>query len=169
MTNTISIRTFASEEWRTYRELRLRALANSPDAFGRTLAEEIGRPDAEWSSRLASNADSHWDLPLVAEIGAEAIGLAWGRIDRSNLEVASLYQMWVAPKHRRLGAGEMLLQAVIAWASARHALYLDLSVTCGDRPARRLYARAGFEPFGEPQPLRPGTELLVQPMRLALK
>lgn len=77
--------------------------------------------------------------------------------------------MWVAPGHRGLGAGRMLLEAVIAWAKAQNASYLDLGVTCGDRPARRLYERAGFKPKGKPQPLRPGSTLLVQPMRLALR
>ncbi len=169
MIRTSSIRTFAPHEWRTYRDLRLRALADSPDAFGRTLAEEQGRSDAEWSSRLTSEADSSWDLPLVAEVDGEPIGLAWGRIERSNPDVANLYQMWVAPSHRRLGAGQMLLDAVIAWAKAKNANYLDLGVTCGDSPAMRLYTRAGFEPVGQPRPFRPGSELLGLPMRLNLR
>ena len=168
LNHTPKIRTFAPHEWGTYRDLRLRSLADSPDAFGRTLAEEQGRSDAEWSSRLAASADLNWELPLVAEVDGEPIGLAWGRIDRSNPDMAHLYQMWVAPSHRRLGAGQMLLEAVIAWAKARNARFLDLGVTCGDSPARRLYARAGFEPVGEPQHFRPGSELLGQPMRLKL-
>ncbi len=167
MISTPKIRPFAPHEWSTYRDLRLRALADSPDAFGRTLAEEQNRSDAEWSSRLAAAADR--DLPLVAEVDGEPIGLAWGRIEESNPEVANLYQMWVAPSHWRLGAGQMLLEAVIAWAKARDACYLDLGVTCGDSLARRLYARAGFEPVGEPQPLRLGSELMGQPMRLKLR
>jgi hypothetical protein len=32
-----------------------------------------------------------------------------------------------------------------------------------------LYRRAGFVVFGEPEPLRPGSKLLEQAMRLALK
>jgi len=169
MIHTPKIRTFAPHEWGTYRNLRLCSLADSPDAFGTTLAEEQDRSDAEWLSRLASDTDPSWDLPLVAEVDREPIGLAWGCIDRSNPDVANLYQMWVAPSHRRLGAGQMLLEAVIAWARARNACYLDLGVTCGDSPAMRLYARAGFEPVGEPQLFRPGSELLGQPMRLKLR
>ena len=49
-----TIRALGADEWRVYRDLRVRALADSPDAFGRTLAEEDGRLDTEWSSRLAS-------------------------------------------------------------------------------------------------------------------
>jgi hypothetical protein len=38
-TNPFKIRRFAAHEWQSYKNLRLRALADSPDAFGRTLAE----------------------------------------------------------------------------------------------------------------------------------
>jgi len=166
---TPSIRIFAPHEWLTYRDLRLRALADSSDAFGGTLAQETGRPDTEWSSRLTSGVESRWDLPLLAEVGGEPIGLAWGRIESSNPDAANLYQMWVTPNYRGLGAGQMLLEAVIAWASAANVCYLALAVTCGNSPAMHLYVRAGFKPVGEPEPLRPGSELLAQPMRLALR
>lgn len=77
--------------------------------------------------------------------------------------------MWVAPNYRGLGAGQMLLESVIAWASAANVCYLALSVTCGDSPAMRLYVRSGFKPLGVPEALRPGSELLAQPMRLAVR
>jgi len=167
--NTPKVRKFTPQEWETYRDLRLRALADSPDAFGSTLTAEQDRSDDEWSNRLVSGADSNWDLPLLAEVDFEPIGLAWGRIEKTNPDVANLYQMWVAPTHRRLGAGKMLLEAVIIWARARDVNCLDLGVTLSNSPAMRLYTRAGFQPVGEPQPSRPGSELLGQPMRLVLR
>ena len=162
-----TVRAFGADEWRTYRELRLRSLADAPDAFGSTLAHEAGRTDAEWSSRLAAGVDSPSDLPLVALFSGKPIGLAWGRIE-SDPDVATLYQMWVAPAHRGRGAGRMLVEAIIDWARARNARYLTLAVTCGNSPARHLYERSGFQPIGEPRPLRPGSELLSEPMALAL-
>ena len=119
MIDTPTIRTLAADGWRVYKELRLRALADAPDAFGRTLAEEAGCLDAEWSRRLAAGADSRWNLPLVAQVCGQPIGLAWGRIETSDPDVAALHQMWVAASYRRLGAGHMLLEAVIAWARAQ--------------------------------------------------
>lgn len=169
MNPTPQIRAFSPHEWRTYKDLRLRALADSPDAFGSTLAAERDRSDAEWSSRLASGAGSDLDLPLAAEEDGEPVGLAWGRVDRSDPSLAYLYQMWVAPDYRRLGAGQLLLEAIIAWAKARNVSYLDLGVTYRDSPAMRLYRRAGFEPLGQPEPLRPGSDLLGQSMRLELR
>jgi GNAT superfamily N-acetyltransferase len=148
--------------------LRLRALADSPGAFGSTLAAEKDRSDADWSSRLDSGAGSGMDLPLVALVDGVPVGLAWGRIDRENHSVANLYQMWVAPDYRRIGIGRMLLEAVINWAKGKNVDYLDLGVTYRDSPAMRLYLRAGFEPAGQPEPLRPGSDLLCQSMRLQL-
>ena len=165
----VNIRVFEAKEWNVYKNLRLSALADSPDAFGSTLAKETIRPDDEWSSRLALGVNSSQDLPVLAEIDRQPIGLAWGRIDESNPDVANLYQVWVTPRHRRLRTGKMLLDAVISWASAKQARYLDLDVTCGDTPAVHLYTCAGFEPVGQPQPIRPGTEQLSQRMRLKLK
>ena len=169
MDRTPEIRLFAPQEWPLYKSLRLRALAESPDAFGSTLAAEQNRSDADWSNRLASGIGSGLDLPLVAEVDGNPVGLAWGRIDRSDPGLAYLYQMWVAPDHRRLGAGQMLLEAVIAWAKSMDVRYLDLGVTYRDSPAMRLYQGAGFTPVGQPEPLRPGSDLFGQSMRLNLR
>jgi ribosomal protein S18 acetylase RimI-like enzyme len=164
-----SVRRFSAPEWRRYRDLRLRALADSPNAFGSTHAEEARQPDAHWSARLASGAESPSDLPLVAESGGELLGLLWGRNDSSEPEVVHLYQMWVAPAARGTGIGRMLLDAAVAWAGERGARRVLLSVACGDTPAARLYARRGFEPAGDAEPLRAGSDLRVQPLVLRLR
>lgn len=167
MINPAIIRPFAPLEWSIYKNLRLRSLADTPDAFGSTLEREQNFSDSSWASRLMPNENS-WDLPLVAEMDAEPAGLAWGRIEKSNPVQANLYQMWVAPDRRHLGLGKMLLDAVITWASEKNASCLELGVTSGNSPAIHLYTQAGFEILGQPEPLRPGSDLLCQPMRLKL-
>ncbi|MFO7539732.1 MAG: GNAT family N-acetyltransferase [Chloroflexota bacterium] len=158
------IRKFAAHEWPTYKNIRLRALADSPDAFGRTLAEAQEYADDYWSGRLSSGANSGRDLPLVAECDDEPIGLTWGRIEASRPEVANLYQVWVDPDYRQHGVGQLLLERVITWARAENARYLDLGVTFADSPAMRFYRRNGFEPLAKPGPLRPGSPLLGLPI-----
>ena len=168
MGGSLIIQRFAPHDWPSYRDLRLRALAEAPDAFGSTLDTERVRPDAEWARRLEIAAHARSELPLVARSGDEAIGLAWARIDTAAPEAAYLYQVWVAPEHRGAGAGRLLLEAAVAWARTMGARYLALDVTCGDTPAVRLYTRAGFRISGDLKPLRPGSPLMVQPMRLPL-
>jgi GNAT superfamily N-acetyltransferase len=137
MSRTPSVRTLAADEWRTYRDLRLRALADSPDAFETTLAQARTRPDAEWRGRVKAGAASSLDLPLIAEVEARPLGLAWGRRQPPELEAVHVYQMWVDPSARRLGAGRMLLDTIITWATAANARHVVLGVTLGDTPAAR--------------------------------
>jgi GNAT superfamily N-acetyltransferase len=160
------VRPLAAHEWRAYRDLRLRALADAPDAFGSTLEREHARDDAHWQARLEAGVTSGRDLPLVAEAGGEPAGLAWGTMDPAG--TAHLIQMWVAPERRGHGCGGRLLDAVAAWARERGAHTLALMVTQGNASAEGLYARAGFVQTGPPTPLRPGSPLLSRPLRLEL-
>jgi GNAT superfamily N-acetyltransferase len=146
----------------------LRALADSPDAFGSTLEVEQAKPDEYWSERLSSTAASQFQLPLVAEAHGEFAGLVWGWIDPSKPDTAHVIQMWVAPEARGKNLGALLLNSVVAWAREVRVKSVLLRVTCGNSPANHLYVRAGFAPVGDPEPLRPGSSVLAQPMALSL-
>ena len=52
--STFTIRRLRAEEWPEYRAIRLRALADAPDAFGSTHAVEQPKPDQYWMDRLAT-------------------------------------------------------------------------------------------------------------------
>jgi GNAT superfamily N-acetyltransferase len=169
MRHTLNIRRFLASEWEIYRELRLRSLADSPDAFGSTLALEQSRADHEWMQRLASGCDgAPFSFAALALVRDTPAGLAWGRIEPQQPQQANLYQMWVAPDARGIGAGAKLLDAVIAWAASCGVRTLHLGVTCGDTPAHRMYTRAGFRPVGAPELLRAECALLAQNMQLDL-
>ncbi len=164
----VSVRPFRAEEWASYRDLRLRALGDAPGAFGSTFEGESARPEQTWVERLAAATESELQFPLVAELQGEPVGLALGFIDPAEPEIANLFQMWVAPHARGRGCGSALLQAISTWARSTTARSLMLWVTCGNSSARRLYERAGFTPHGDPEPLRPGSTTLAQPMILTL-
>jgi ribosomal protein S18 acetylase RimI-like enzyme len=162
------IRPFLAAEWPLYRELRLRALQDSPDAYGSILALEAGLSEVEWAERLAHGVHSARELPLVAECEGEPCGLAWVRLDDDAAESAHLYQMWVAAGQRRRGVGRALVDAAAEWARQLGAKRLDLDVTSNNEAAILLYERAGFVTYGEPRPLRPGSTLEAQGMRRML-
>ena len=162
------VRTFSPHEWRTYRAIRLAALAESPTAFGSTLTKESILSDEEWQSRLTRGCSSVMQRPLVAEVGSQAVGLAWARIESTDRSVADLYQMWVDPEFRGRGIGRALLAAAIEWARLAGAAAIELGATYGDTPAMRMYAKAGFEPLAEPALPYPGAQFLFQRMRLVL-
>lgn len=167
--NPLAIRTLQPDDWPVYRDLRLRALADSPQAFCATFAEESTRADDVWAARLAAPAlGAHrqgW--PFMAALDNAPVGLAWVKLDGPDAASASLYQVWVAPEARGRGVGAALLDAAVAWARNRGARALHLGVTTGDTAAARLYRRAGFVAVGAPE-RRPGTDLSEQAMMLAL-
>lgn len=162
------VRPFEASEWPLYKTLRLRALVESPDAFGSTFAVEALRTDEQWAERLTIASTSGQDLPLIALSNGEPAGLTWAKVEAANPTNVNLFQMWVAPEHRGQGIGRMLLDAAIHWARQRSSAWLSLGVTCADTPALHLYRNAGFVIVGAPEPLRDGAELQVQNMRLAL-
>ena len=164
--NRVTIRPFEKHEWALYRDLRLRALSDAPDAFGSTYREARRRPDAAWISYL--DFDPMFERPLVAAVDRCPAGLVWGHIDADHPDTAHVFQMWVAPEFRKQRLGAMLLDDVIGWATQYAVERVVLSVTCANSAARRLYERAGFLPDGEPEPLRPESDLCVQPMALVL-
>ena|SRR5690348_14873729 len=165
---SLIVRPFLADEWPLYRELRLRALRDSPDAYGSILDLEAALTDGEWTERLARGVHSETELPLIAECEGAPCGLAWVRLDDGAAETAHLYQMWVSAEHRRRGVARALVDAAAAWARVMGALRLDLDVTSNNEAAIRLYEGAGFVLHGEPRPLRAGSTLEAQGMRREL-
>jgi ribosomal protein S18 acetylase RimI-like enzyme len=151
----VSVRPMRADDWSAYRTLRLRALEDSPAAFGSTLADALKLSDADWQERLQGlSADR--DLPLFASCDGTLAGLAWGRFEAPDPERAWLFHMWVAPEYRGLGIGRRLVDAVLEWARACGARVVELDVTCGNAAAEGLYRAAGFEPRGAPRPIAEG-------------
>jgi ribosomal protein S18 acetylase RimI-like enzyme len=151
-----------------YRDLRLAALTEDPDAFGSTYAREAERTDTDWEQRLIAGATAPNELALIALVDATPVGLAWGRRDDREPTVGHLFQVWVAPEHRGRGIAQLLTNAVIAWAQRLALRTLRLSVTASHPAASQLYRRAGFVDAGSPEPLRPGSLVLAQAMQLSL-
>ena len=152
------LRRFAADEWPAYRDLRLRALADSPDAFGSTFARESARSDDEWRERLATGVRSPTDLPLVAVVDDVLAGLAWGRLDERQPDIAHLFQVWVAPEFRGRGVGRLLVDAVItagggSWGSYSNCPAIAVSDTLEERIGRFYnWMESGvYELYGVPR------------------
>jgi len=162
----ISVRPIAPPEWQKYRDIRLQALQDAPDAFGSTWAAEAAQADEHWSARTVAAASSNTDRALFAVNGEVVCGLVWCKLSAAEPGVADIYQMWVAPTARGMGAGRALLDHALAWAKNRGAQRVRLGVTVADSPAMQLYRSHGFAPVGEPEPLRAGSALMAQAMEL---
>lgn len=72
----IVIRPIVPTQWREYRDIRLRALLDSPDAFGSTFAAEAQRSDEQWRVRIEAACSSSANRLLFALDGETLCGLA---------------------------------------------------------------------------------------------
>lgn len=160
----VSVRIATPADWETWRDLRLRALADSPDAFRETLAAARAYDDAAWRRFVAPRPDA---VRLLAERDGVAVGMCVVLI-ADDQRRANVYAMWVAPEARGAGAGTRLLDAGLAWARSHAALEVSLQLGEGQHAARRLYERAGFRDTGQREPARPGSTQLSATMVASL-
>lgn len=149
----IDIRRIRPGEGALLRVVRLRALADAPNAFTSSLEAEAGRPDAQWEDAATKRSGGDREATFVAVDGNEAVGLAGGYHPRLDAALVEVVSMWVAPLHRRSGVAGSLLQAVVGWADEAGAAEVELWVTRGNDAALRTYQRDGFVVTGDVQPL----------------
>jgi ribosomal protein S18 acetylase RimI-like enzyme len=144
----VTVRRLRADETTLLKTLRLRALAESPDAFGDSVAVARARPDSYWTEMTRSVTEPDRHAMFLAEDAAAAVGIAFGLVDRERADRAHLGGMWVDPAARRRGAGRALVDAVLAWAHERRFRDIVLWVAEGNAEAAALYERAGFKRTG---------------------
>lgn len=135
------------DDWRSLKEVRLRALADAPGAFASTLAREEAFGDDEWRRWLAQGAT------FVAWADDQPVGVVTAFAEPDPPEQSHLVGMWVAPEQRGTSTADRLVQAVLDWAAGGGATSVVLWVVDGNDRARRFYERMGFRPTGRRQPL----------------
>jgi ribosomal protein S18 acetylase RimI-like enzyme len=143
-----------------FKETRLRALKDTPSAFGSTYARESQLTDEEWRSR-ALRWNGERGIGLLAVDNGVACGIAGCFLDPDNPRGAQLISMWTAPSHRKLGVGRLLVDSVAMWASSRGATTLQLLVTSSNESAMIFYERLGFNRTGRTEPY-PNDPALVE-------
>jgi GNAT superfamily N-acetyltransferase len=164
----VRIRLIGGEDWTAFREIRLRSLLDSPDAFGSTYGEESSASEDAWRDWAAGRWQSGTAVAFLAEDNGRAIGTATGAAYDAAPGEAHVYAMWVAPDARGAGVGRALLDAVARWARDRGDRRLQLQVTETNHPARAFYGACGFIETGKRVPLREGSDLEVRVLAMDL-
>lgn len=156
-----TIERMTADGWARVRAVRLRALADTPDAFGITLAEDLQKPEAGWRERLQLAGAA----TFLAVVDGRDVGLVVGAPYAGTPPAAGLFAMWVAPQARRRGVGAALVEAHLAWARAQGATRVLLDVADANAPAIGLYDALGFRPTGVTGTLPPPREHVLEHQR----
>ncbi len=144
------------DDWELWREVRLRALADAPDAFGSTLAREQAYGEDDWREWLNEPA------VVALEDGA---AVACGALFANRPGYAAVVAMWVAPDLRGRGLSRRVLDVLVDWAGAR-GLRVELGVNRLNPVARAAYLAYGFAPTPRCHPLRDGSDKICDVLEL---
>ncbi len=140
----MKIRSITANEVSVLRDTRLRALRDSPDAFGENFEAIAGRPTSYWNDQSAAVTEPHRNVLFLAFEGGDTLGMIYGLRDPEDKTAGRITGMWVDPSRRRSGIGRALLQAVLDWAITEEFKTVGLWVAVDNQSAIDLYRQAGF-------------------------
>lgn len=157
----LEVKPVPPDQWEVWRDLRLRSLRESPDAFGSTLERELAFGRDDWAARLDG---SNGPAVIARWSRGEPVGMGAGWCyEPGRLMVVA---MWTDPRRRGQGVGTAILDVLVAWAR-EHELRPDLWVADANPGARAFYERYGFVGNGETAQLRAGSPLTMSRLVLS--
>lgn len=147
----ISIDLLTPRDAAILKDLRLRALRESPSAFSSSFDEEARWSDGKWMEKAGQwcGGDS---VTFVARDGSRTCGLVGAFVDPEDRAAAHLVSLWVAPEYRRRGIGALLVDAVLDWSRFRAVRELRLLVTSNNATAIAFYRKIDFRFAGKSTP-----------------
>lgn len=139
----MELRVLTSDDWPLWKQVRLGALADAPEAFGASLEHWEAADEQRWRQRLD-------DVPynVVAVEDGIAVGQASGTAPEGDR--VELISMWVAPEVRGGGIADALISSVADYGRGVGATEIRLSVRRANPRAIRVYERVGFVVVDEP-------------------
>lgn len=170
----VTVRALAEDDWATYRQMRLAALQDAPDAFVSTYAEEEQLDEDFWrlrmrrSTRLLAQRDER-------PVGVVSLGDAIPVPDDENVDpkalsnVAELFAMWVEPDARGTGVAWRLVDAAATAARDAGRSHLMLWVVVDNGRAVAFYSSYGFRPSDSRRPVRTDESLTEMAMVLPVR
>ncbi len=141
----INVRQVGPDDWNVYRDMRLEALQESPEALGDRYGNEKNGTEQEWRNFVQR---CHRLVAYVDDLPAGTISVC-----QVTSGTAALTSLWVRPGARRHGVGDAIVNAALALATASGYRDVQFCVEESSEAAIRLYCRKGFLPTGESMPI----------------
>jgi RimJ/RimL family protein N-acetyltransferase len=153
-TPDIQFRPVHHDEWEAFQALRLRSIADMPEAIYPTHAEESSRTPEQIRARITETSHqvvfgAYQDGGLIGIAGLRREALA--QVAHKGI----LWGVFVHPERRGGGIARRLLQALFHYARRSGVRQIHLNVNVDNPRAASLYRSMGFEAYGrEPDAMR---------------
>jgi ribosomal protein S18 acetylase RimI-like enzyme len=147
------VRQLTPDQWSELRDIRLTALADSPQMFLSTFDREKGYLRPKWENEFKRG---DWYAGYAGDRPICMVGVT-KEADTPPYECFIEY-MWVAPQYRGSGVARSLLEEVLSDLRETGYKTVFLWILDGNNIAAHLYERLGFDWTGRVQQLtdRPG-------------
>ena len=145
----INVKVVGEEDWRVYRDIRLAALQESPEAFVATHEQEEAFDEQRWRERVGRSRR------LVAERDGAPLGVvSVGHDGDSHAGTAELFGLWVTPAARGSGVAWKLVEAGADQALRDGRSHLCYWVGTDNGQAVAFASSFGFRPGNTRRPMR---------------
>lgn len=144
---SVSIRQLNEYDHIQYRQLRLEALLNHPEAFSSSYEEEVIE-DASFFIRRLNQQHAYCLGAFDQEV---MVGMAvFVPQERVKIHhMGDIFSVYVSPTYRKMNIGYLMIQNIIAYTkNLGYIEQIKLSVTSTNVDAIHLYQRCGFEIYG---------------------
>ncbi|HET8614798.1 MAG TPA: GNAT family N-acetyltransferase [Actinomycetales bacterium] len=142
----LTVRALEGDDWQAFRQIRLAALQDAPDAFASSYDEEQEYDEDFWRLRLARSSR------LLACLDDEPVGIV-SVGDAEDEGVAELFGMWVVPQQRGRGVAWQLTEAAAEHARRQGRRALRLWVSTDNGRAVAFFSSYGFRPGNDRRPM----------------
>jgi len=144
MKEEIIIKKVAVKNWEKFKEIRLEALKNNPEAFGSSYEEEVQRSDERWRISLA-NKNKTVFLALDRKIPIAIATISYESMIKMN-HLANIYSVYVKPEYRGRAISSKLIKSILADVKKKKRIKkIKLNVVTTQLPAINLYKKFGFK------------------------
>lgn len=146
----LRVRVLEKDEWATYRDVRLRALRESPEAFAASVEEEEAFEDHVWQDRMERSRR------ILAVEGDDVVGVvSVGTGHRTGIAGAGeLFGLWVQASRRGTGVARRLMEKAAKVGRDVGLRQLVYWVGTDNGRAVAFASSFGFRPTDDRRPMR---------------
>lgn len=136
------------ERWKEYKELRLEALKNDPQAFGQKYVRAADFPDSYWIDHLKNTMSKNSLLVYFAENNGNLIGMmgAFFPVSKTEKDYARVFSVYVNKDFRGQGISKKLQDYLLSKLRKIKGLKkVIVMVNKQQQKAVNLYLKGGFK------------------------
>ena len=140
----ITIRRLQVGEDDLFKQLRLKALQDAPDAFPSTYEAALRRSAESWREQVESTAQGLDRATFIVFSDNVPIGMAALYREQDKVDVGELLQVWVSPEYRGTKVIWDLMDEIFKWGRENRFQRIIAGVTKGNDRAVKFYTNYGF-------------------------